>query len=244
MPVHPYHHHRRKAVVRAVFDPGLLMMYFILLATVVAVSSVVAHPPRQRRTFTVFPTDVTGTTVQPSAFLPGSAGAKLIPSPTWPPPSPTGNPAVNFAPAAPPVPPVAFNATGPDLPAPPAAVQKPVAAAPSSGGAAAVAYALRQLGKPYVYGAAGDSAFDCSGLVMRAWQAGGVWLPRTTYEMARTGSRITRDQLRPGDLVFLYNYGHVTLYIGDGNMVEAPHAGAVVRIRPLPSGVDAYVRVG
>jgi cell wall-associated NlpC family hydrolase len=107
----------------------------------------------------------------------------------------------------------------------------------------AVAYALRQLGKPYVFGAAGDSSFDCSGLVMRAWQAAGVSLPRTTYEMARIGSRISRGQLQPGDLAFLYNYGHVALYIGDGNMVEAPNSRSVVRIRPLPSGVDAYVRV-
>jgi cell wall-associated NlpC family hydrolase len=78
---------------------------------------------------------------------------------------------------------------------------------------------------------------------MRAWQAAGVSLPRTTYEMARVGTRITRDQLLPGDLVFLYDYGHVVLYIGDGDMVEAPRTGAVVRIRSLPSQADAYERV-
>jgi cell wall-associated NlpC family hydrolase len=107
-----------------------------------------------------------------------------------------------------------------------------------------VAYALRQVGKPYVFGAAGPDAFDCSGLVMRAWEAAGVSLPHSTYSMADVGTRITRAQLRPGDLVLLYDWGHVQLYIGNGNIVEAPKPGEVVRVRSLPtSGINAYVRV-
>lgn len=113
------------------------------------------------------------------------------------------------------------------------------------GAAAAVAYAKAQLGKPYLWGGTGPYAFDCSGLVMRAWQTGGVTLPRTTYEQANAGRRISRDQLAPGDLVFSDGFGHVQLYIGGGDVIEAPHTGATVWTSPLPPGflIDAYVRV-
>jgi cell wall-associated NlpC family hydrolase len=103
---------------------------------------------------------------------------------------------------------------------------------------------MRQLGKPYKYGASGDSAFDCSGLVMRAWGAAGVSLPHTTYAMARAGRRITRSALAPGDLVFSNNFGHVQLYIGAGKVIEAAHTGTSVRIGRAPSNASAYVRVG
>jgi cell wall-associated NlpC family hydrolase len=110
---------------------------------------------------------------------------------------------------------------------------------------AAVAYALRQRGTPYLWGATGNGGFDCSGLVMRAWQAGGVYLPRTTYQMARVGTRITRSQLQPGDLIFSNNFGHVQLYIGGGQIVQAARPGTVVSTGPLPyaSRVNAYTRV-
>ncbi|WP_205862873.1 C40 family peptidase [Planosporangium thailandense] len=108
---------------------------------------------------------------------------------------------------------------------------------------AAVRYALHQLGTPYVWGGTGDGGFDCSGLVMRAWQAGGVQLPRTTRQMINVGRRITRAQLARGDLVFTNNGGHVQLYIGHGRIVEAPHTGAVVRTGRLPRVVTAYTRV-
>lgn len=117
--------------------------------------------------------------------------------------------------------------------------------APETGAAAAVGYALAQLGVPYRWGGSGTDGFDCSGLVMRAWAAGGVRLPHNAAAQAAAGTRITRDQLRPGDLVLSNGFGHVQLYIGDGRVVEAPHTGAVVRITALPlSGqVDAYVHV-
>lgn len=113
------------------------------------------------------------------------------------------------------------------------------------GAAAAVGYALAQLGVPYRWGGAGNGGFDCSGLVMRAWEAGGVQLPHNAAAQAHAGVRITRDQLRPGDLVLSNGFGHVQLYIGGGQVVEAPHTGAVVRITALPSSaqVDAYVRI-
>jgi cell wall-associated NlpC family hydrolase len=233
MPVPAY---RRTTSIRGVINPALVIIGLVLLAAVVAVSALMAQVPHQRRAQTVF-TGSNGVEPYQPVFVPGDAGSKL-PAALTPPPSPSpSSPAVTVATPSP----------APVLPNPPLVII-PAAPAPPpvetpNGGAAAVAYALRQLGKPYVFGAAGNSAFDCSGLVMRAWQSAGVSLPRTTYEMARVGRRISRDQLQPGDLVLLYSFGHVQLYIGDGEIIEAPHAGAVVRIRALPTQVDAYVRV-
>lgn len=113
----------------------------------------------------------------------------------------------------------------------------------TSQAAIAVRYAFAQLGKPYVWGAAGPGAFDCSGLVMRAWGAAGVSLPHYTYSIWRVGRQITRSQLRPGDLVFPHGLGHVQIYIGGGNVIEAPHTGALVRIRPLVPRAYGYLRV-
>lgn len=107
------------------------------------------------------------------------------------------------------------------------------AAAATTKGATALAFALAQLGKPYVYGGVGPDAFDCSGLAMRAWQAAGVSLPRTTQEQARVGASIPLSQVRPGDLVFFYEASHVGIYAGNGEVVVAPHDGAVVSIQEM-----------
>lgn len=110
------------------------------------------------------------------------------------------------------------------------------------GTAAAVAFARAQIGKPYAWGATGPGSFDCSGLVMRAWQVGGVALPRTTWGMAKAGRATTRGALVPGDLVITNGGGHVQLYIGDGKVVHAPGTGKHVTIAPLApaSGVLTY----
>ncbi|MFI6850047.1 C40 family peptidase [Kitasatospora sp. NBC_00085] len=110
------------------------------------------------------------------------------------------------------------------------------------GATAAVAFARGQIGKPYAWGATGPGSFDCSGLVMRAWRAGGVALPRTTWGMAKAGRATTRGALVPGDLVITNGCGHVQLYIGDGKVVHAPGTGKHVTIAPLAiaSGVLAY----
>lgn len=100
------------------------------------------------------------------------------------------------------------------------------------GTAAAVAFARAQIGKPYAWGATGPGSFDCSGLVMRAWQVGGVALPRTTWGMAKAGRATTRGALVPGDLVITNGGGHVQLYIGDGKVVHAPGTGKHVTIAP------------
>ncbi|MFC5723880.1 NlpC/P60 family protein [Streptomyces gamaensis] len=114
------------------------------------------------------------------------------------------------------------------------ALPAPGTRAPTERAARAVAFAYSALGKPYVWGATGPGAFDCSGLTQAAWQAAGVSLPRTTYTQIDAGRRIARSQLAPGDLVFFYSgVSHVGLYIGDGRMIHAPHPGAPVRIAPI-----------
>ncbi|WP_345044702.1 C40 family peptidase [Streptomyces sannanensis] len=98
----------------------------------------------------------------------------------------------------------------------------------------AVAYAYEALGKPYIWGATGPYAFDCSGLTQAAWRSAGVSLPRTTYTQISAGTRVSRSELVPGDLVFFYSgISHVGLYIGDGKMIHAPRPGAPVRIAPI-----------
>ena len=98
-------------------------------------------------------------------------------------------------------------------------------------GEIALAYAKKQLGKPYKFGATGPKSFDCSGLTLRAWQAAGVNLPRTSQQQFRFGTKITKSQLRPGDLVFFYGSrpSHVAIYVGNGIVVHAPRPGKKVQ---------------
>ncbi|WP_329175449.1 C40 family peptidase [Streptomyces sp. NBC_01477] len=115
-------------------------------------------------------------------------------------------------------------------------VRVPLAAigAPSPRAAQAVAFAYRALGLPYVWGATGPNAYDCSGLTQAAWRSAGVSLPRTTYTQINAGTRVSRSELQPGDLVFFYSgVSHVGLYIGGGDMIHAPHPGSPVRIAPI-----------
>ncbi|MEZ0366603.1 C40 family peptidase [Mycobacterium sp. pUA109] len=101
----------------------------------------------------------------------------------------------------------------------------------------AVRAALSRLGRPYVWGAAGPHQFDCSGLTQWAYRQAGLHLDRTTYQQIHQGIAVPRGQVRPGDLVFP-NAGHVQLAIGHNLVVEAPHAGASVRISPLGAHVQ------
>ncbi|MFS8200775.1 NlpC/P60 family protein [Streptomyces sp. CWNU-52B] len=108
------------------------------------------------------------------------------------------------------------------------------ATAPDSRAAAAVSYAYAKLGSPYAWGATGPDAFDCSGLTQAAYRSAGVSLPRTTYAQIDAGRRVTRSELRPGDLVFFYSgISHVGLYVGNGQMVHAPNPSAPVRLAPI-----------
>ncbi|MFD8571340.1 NlpC/P60 family protein [Streptomyces sp. NPDC059639] len=110
----------------------------------------------------------------------------------------------------------------------------PTVTAPNSRAAAAIAYARQALGSPYVWGATGPNAFDCSGLTQAAYRAAGVSIPRTTYAQINAGQRVSRSELQPGDLVFFYSgISHVGLYIGNGEMIHAPNPSAPVRIAPI-----------
>jgi cell wall-associated NlpC family hydrolase len=111
--------------------------------------------------------------------------------------------------------------------------------------AQAIAFAEAQLGKPYVFATAGPDSFDCSGLVMRAWGAAGVGLPRVTYQQITVGEKVTRDRLVPGDLVFTNNGGHVELYVGGDEVINAGHTGVAVHREALPreEKVVAYVHL-
>jgi len=105
----------------------------------------------------------------------------------------------------------------------------------------AISYALEQLGKPYVWGGTGPIGYDCSGLVMMAYEAAGISLPRTTFQQVDVGTPVySLSQLEPGDLIFTAgsdgtatNPGHVSMYMGDGLVIEAPETGLNVRITPL-----------
>jgi cell wall-associated NlpC family hydrolase len=111
------------------------------------------------------------------------------------------------------------------------------AAVPASGrAAAAVSYAMAQVGDAYVYGATGESAFDCSGLTMRAWGAAGVGLPHSSSAQYGSGAHISASALQPGDLVFYYSpISHVGMYIGNGMIVHAANPGTGVQVTGLYS---------
>lgn len=100
------------------------------------------------------------------------------------------------------------------------------------GGVVGVAYA--QLGKPYVWGAAGPNAFDCSGLTQYCYRVGaGIYIPHSSYAQAYCGTPVSVSELQPGDIVGFRGWGHVGIYIGGGQYIHAPHTGAVVRIDSL-----------
>jgi cell wall-associated NlpC family hydrolase len=95
--------------------------------------------------------------------------------------------------------------------------------------------ALQYLGVPYVWGGASPSGFDCSGLVMYVYAQLGISLPHYTFSQLAVTEPISESQLEPGDLVFFYGGDHVGIYIGNGEFVNAPHTGSVVRIDSLAS---------
>lgn len=104
------------------------------------------------------------------------------------------------------------------------------------GGAAGkvVRFACSQIGKPYVWGAAGPGGYDCSGLTGASWARAGVSLPHNARAQRGSMKTVSRSEARPGDLVFFYgDLHHVGLYVGDGWMVHAPTFGDVVRMQKI-----------
>jgi cell wall-associated NlpC family hydrolase len=119
-----------------------------------------------------------------------------------------------------------------------------VVAPPSDAeGMAAVQAALTRIGSPYSWGAAGPSAFDCSGLVMWAFGQAGVNLPHSSQALAQGGQPVSMDQMQPGDLITYYSdASHVAIYIGGGMMVHASTYGTPVRVAPVDNAPIHNVR--
>ncbi|MDQ1415437.1 MAG: peptidoglycan DL-endopeptidase CwlO [Acidimicrobiaceae bacterium] len=104
----------------------------------------------------------------------------------------------------------------------------------------ALTAAVSRLGKPYVWGGTGPNGFDCSGLVGWSFAAAGISMPRTAAEQALAGPAVAVSQLQPGDLLFwAYDpsdpgfIDHVAIYLGNGQMIEAPQTGQTVHVIPL-----------
>jgi cell wall-associated NlpC family hydrolase len=108
-----------------------------------------------------------------------------------------------------------------------------------------IAYAEAQLGKPYLWGATGPGAFDCSGLAMMAYRAARITIPRTSQQQWAYGPQIPASQAQPGDLVFFAGSdgtitapGHVGIVTGNGTMIDAPYTGQVVREESFSGSTD------
>ncbi|MDT5362024.1 MAG: peptidoglycan DL-endopeptidase CwlO [Mycobacterium sp.] len=131
-------------------------------------------------------------------------------------------------------------APGGDIAPPEAAVPMP---GPGAEGMVAVQAALTRIGSPYSWGASGPSSFDCSGLVMWAFQQAGVALPHSSQALAQGGQSVSMDQMQPGDLITYYSdASHVAIYIGDGMMVHASTYGTPVRVAPVDNAPIHNVR--
>jgi len=164
---------------------------------------------------------------QQTPTAPASPTSAPTPSATptaAPTPAPTPTAAPSPTPTAPTTPatPTATPTTPPPLPPP-----------PSGGAAAAIAFARDQLGEPYKYGATGPNSWDCSGLTMMAWAAGGTSLPHYSAAQYAQSTPITLAELQPGDLLFWGDGGpssiyHVAIYTGNGMMIHAPRPGRTV----------------
>jgi cell wall-associated NlpC family hydrolase len=116
------------------------------------------------------------------------------------------------------------------------------------GGAAGIAvkYACAQIGKMYVWGAAGPNTFDCSGLMLAAWAKAGVTLPHNAAAQRRLIAYVKQADLRPGDLVFYYSdLHHVGMYVGNGWVVHASQAGVPIKMKRFDDGpINSFGRPG
>ncbi|HCG2962773.1 TPA: C40 family peptidase [Corynebacterium striatum] len=115
-----------------------------------------------------------------------------------------------------------------------ASVQAPAAAPAQSAGQKALAAARSAIGSPYVYGASGPNAFDCSGLTSWAYRQAGVEIPRTSQAQASGGQQVSLDALQPGDIIVYYSgASHVGIYTGNGTIIDALNSGTPVQERSL-----------
>jgi cell wall-associated NlpC family hydrolase len=155
-----------------------------------------------------------------------------------PPPAPAPPAPAPPAPAPPPAPTPPPPAPSPPTPPPPPDVDTPAERA--------VRHAYAQLGKPYVFGAAGPWAYDCSGLTMAAWRRGGVALPHNAARQYRAVPHVSRSELRAGDLVFYYgDLHHVAIYVGRGMVIHAPNPDERISVSRLDlAPVQGFGRPG
>jgi len=117
---------------------------------------------------------------------------------------------------------------------------------PNAGAGAAkqaIAFAMSQLGDPYVYGGTGPDSWDCSGLMMKAYAAAGVSIPRVVGPQIAAGRSVSAAELQPGDLVAYPSMSHIGMYLGGGKVIHAPRPGKSVEITSLSSGFGVYARV-
>jgi peptidoglycan DL-endopeptidase CwlO len=187
---------------------------------------------------------------QYQALTPNQREALAAAPPAPPAPPPAGDPAI-LAAAPPPAGDPAILAAAPGgIPPdgiPPGDVAPPEAAIHGAPGGAdravAIQAALSRIGSPYSWGGSGPSAFDCSGLVMWAFQQQGISLPHSSQALASGGQPVSTDQMQPGDLVTYYSdASHVGIYIGDGMMVHASTYGTPVRVAPVDNAPIHNVR--
>jgi len=164
--------------------------------------------------------------IAPAAIAPGAiAPAAIAPAAI----APAGAPVAGVSAPRP-----AATSAGAPSSQKPATAAMPALAPGSSSGAGALQAALSKLGSPYVYGATGPNAFDCSGLTQWAFKQVGISIPRTAEAQAGSGTPVSRDQLQPGDLVFFYSpVSHVGIYAGNGNVVHASTEGQPVKVAPM-----------
>lgn len=169
----------------------------------------------------------------------------------------TGNPGVvQTVPQLPPtLPPMAERSVAPapivTLP-PSTAVAAPEVVAPPapvvSNGQKALDWAIAETkGKPYVFGATGPRAYDCSGLTLRAFESAGIKLPRTSREQAKVGQKIDQKDLKPGDLIFYASGGsaisHVAIYAGNGQVFHASTSSKPVGFGDVDMGSQRIVDI-
>lgn len=152
------------------------------------------------------------------------------PRPTTAPPSATPDPRPSASPSPKPKPKPDPKPTPKPDPKPPA---------PSGAGQIALNWAKTQIGKPYVYGAAGPNSYDCSGLTMQAFKQAGISLPRNSAAQYNTGTHVPVGQMKAGDLFFYSSNGapsgiyHVAIYAGNGMRLHAPSPGKSVELVPM-----------
>ena len=96
----------------------------------------------------------------------------------------------------------------------------------------AIAFAYAQIGCPYLYGGTGPChpGFDCSGLTMESWAAAGVSIPRTSYEQWDDLPHVSFADIQPGDILVFYDAGHVAIYVGHNQFIQAPQTGEDVQL--------------